>query len=39
VGGVIHLYIPPTLGYGSQANGPIPANSILVFDVTLNGVQ
>jgi FKBP-type peptidyl-prolyl cis-trans isomerase FkpA len=39
VGGSIRLYIPPTLGYGSQANGPIPANSILIFDVTLNGVQ
>jgi FKBP-type peptidyl-prolyl cis-trans isomerase FkpA len=38
-GGTIHLYIPPSLGYGSQANGPIPANSILIFDVTLNGVE
>lgn len=38
-GGEIHLYVPPTLGYGSQPNGPIPANSILVFDVKLNSVQ
>lgn len=37
-GGVIHLYIPPSLGYGSQANGTIPANSILIFDITLSSV-
>lgn len=37
-GGTIHLYIPPSLGYGSQPYGSIPANSILVFDVTLNSV-
>jgi FKBP-type peptidyl-prolyl cis-trans isomerase FkpA len=37
-GGRIHLYIPPALGYGSQTNGPIPGNSILVFDIDLNKV-
>ncbi len=38
-GGKISLYIPPTLGYGNQANGPIPANSILIFDISLLGVS
>ena len=43
-GGTIHLYIPPSLGYGNQSitdrsgNEVIPANSILIFDVTLNGI-
>jgi len=35
-GGSIMLYLPPSLGYGSAAAGPIPANSILVFNITLN---
>ncbi len=38
-GGKIHLYIPPSLGYGSQANGSIPANSILIFEIELVSVQ
>jgi FKBP-type peptidyl-prolyl cis-trans isomerase len=39
VGGVRELVISPEFGYGPQAVGPIPANSTLIFDVTLLGVQ
>jgi FKBP-type peptidyl-prolyl cis-trans isomerase len=38
-GGRIMLYLPPSLGYGAQAVGSIPANSVLIFDITLQGVQ
>ncbi len=37
-GGTIRLYVPPSLGYGSQAQGSIPANSVLIFDIDLLGV-
>jgi len=44
-GGVITLYVPPSLGYGNSVqtdrNGTviIPANSILIFEITLVDVQ
>ncbi|MCB2206997.1 MAG: FKBP-type peptidyl-prolyl cis-trans isomerase [Bacteroidetes bacterium] len=34
-GGKIKLMVPSALGYGSQAQNGIPANSVLVFDITL----
>jgi FKBP-type peptidyl-prolyl cis-trans isomerase FkpA len=38
-GGKITLYIPPSLGYGNSTGGPIPPNSILIFDIELVNVS
>lgn len=35
VGGIRRIYIPAAEGYGDQAQGSIPANSDLIFDVQL----
>ena len=34
-GGSITLYLPPSLGYGSQGSGSIPGNSVLIFTIDL----
>lgn len=38
-GGKILLIIPSGLGYGPYANGPLPANSVLVFTITVKSVD
>jgi peptidylprolyl isomerase len=39
VGGTRELVIPPSLGYGTSGQGPIPPNSTLHFTITLLSVS
>jgi FKBP-type peptidyl-prolyl cis-trans isomerase FkpA len=39
VGGTRLLVIPPSVGYGTTGQGPIPANAVLVFEVQLIAIQ
>ena len=39
VGGVRQLIVPPALAYGSSGFQAVPPNAVLVFTVTLAGVQ
>ncbi len=39
VGGQRQIIVPPHLGYGDRRNGAVPANSILVFFVTVTAVD
>ncbi|WP_243718100.1 FKBP-type peptidyl-prolyl cis-trans isomerase [Pedobacter changchengzhani] len=38
-GGKIRFFVPSYYGYGNVATGPVPANSVLDFTVTLTDVQ
>ena len=35
-GAKYRVWIPPQLAYGDHEEGPIPANSVLVFDITMH---
>jgi FKBP-type peptidyl-prolyl cis-trans isomerase len=39
VGDKWKLFIPPSLGYGAQAAGKIPPNSLLIFEVQLISIK
>jgi FKBP-type peptidyl-prolyl cis-trans isomerase len=38
-GATYRVWIPPKLGYGPDDHGPVPGNSVLVFDLKLEDIQ
>jgi len=38
-GGTRRLIVPPSLAYGQTRSGPVPANTTLVFDITLLAIN
>jgi FKBP-type peptidyl-prolyl cis-trans isomerase len=34
-GAKAYLFMPPSLGYGDQASGPVPANAELIFYIEI----
>jgi FKBP-type peptidyl-prolyl cis-trans isomerase FkpA len=39
IGSKYRLWLHPKIGYGGRETGPIPANTLLVFDVVLLGIN
>ena len=39
IGGSCTLIIPPEMGYGTSQRGPIPPDSVLIFDVELIQIE
>ncbi|MDE3155147.1 MAG: FKBP-type peptidyl-prolyl cis-trans isomerase [Acidobacteriota bacterium] len=39
VGGTRELWVPPSLGFGSKGNGPIPPDATLVYDIILRSAK
>ena len=38
-GETAQIIVPPELGYGDVANGPIPANATLIFEITIVDIE
>jgi FKBP-type peptidyl-prolyl cis-trans isomerase FkpA len=39
VGSKFHFVVPAKLAYGEQGAGPIPPNSVLLFDIELIDIE
>ena len=39
IGGVRTIVVPPSLGYGSEGREPVPADAVIVFELTLTALN